>query len=322
MPAPKRPTVRTIAEELKVSPITVSRALREQDNVRPALARRIRAHAQRRGYRRDPVLAEVMSGLGRSEGARYRETVAFIWTHESGGAKEEEAGARAAAGRLGYRLEVIKPWRQNLAERDVSRILWARGIRGVLLSPNASRPDPRYELDWPRFAAVLVGSSLVNTGLTRVARDYYSDAKLALARLADAGARRIGLALDSNIHQRTDRRYAAAFNAFSPPGAPEVFVVDPAAAPDSEKARFLRWLAKDQPDAVLSEFAAAGSWMPADLPHARLHLLKGDHGPGVQPDFARVGAEAMRTLDGLLRADRLGLLDAPATVLIAGRWRN
>ncbi|HSI07662.1 MAG TPA: LacI family DNA-binding transcriptional regulator, partial [Rariglobus sp.] len=180
-------TVRTLAAELGVAPITVSRALRGHDTVRAELAARVRKLAKQRGYRADPVVAEVMGGLGRSKGARYRETIAFVWTHERSESSAEERGARATAEALGYRMEVVKPWTQGLAEHDVSRILWSRGIRGVLLAPNYNRPDPRYELEWAKFATVLMGSSLVNTGLTRVARDYYHDAKLALASLRAAG---------------------------------------------------------------------------------------------------------------------------------------
>ena len=158
-----------------------------RSTVRPALAERVVLLSKKRGYRVDPIVSEVMSRLGRVKGTSYRETVAFVWTHERSESDREEHGARAAADALGYRFEVVKPWTQGLGEHDVSRILWSRGIRGVLLAPNYSRPDPRYELEWPKFAAVLLGSSLVNTGITRVARDYYQDAKLALTRMKEAG---------------------------------------------------------------------------------------------------------------------------------------
>ncbi|MDF3058698.1 MAG: LacI family transcriptional regulator [Rariglobus sp.] len=316
------PTIRSLAAELKISPITVSRALRGHATVRKALAARIQRHAKKRGYRSDPVVAEVMGGLGRAKGSRYRETVAFVWTHELGTATAEESGAREAAEALGYRLETIKPWVESLAERDVSRILWARGIRGVLLAPNNSRPDPRYDLDWPRFAAVLVGSSLVNTGLTRVSRDYYHDAKLALTRLRAAGHARIGLVLDASIHERTDRRYAAAFAAHTTNDAPPVHLVDPAGTPAAERARFERWLARARPDAVITDFHSTRDWVPAPLPHARLLLNPRDPGPGVRTDLVRVGAEAMRALDGLLRSNKLGLLPEPVSILVRGSWTD
>jgi LacI family transcriptional regulator len=260
-----------------------------------------------------------MGGLGRSKGARYRETVAFVWTHERSESSAEERGARTTAEALGYRLEVMKPWTQGLAEHDVSRILWSRGIRGVLLAPNYSRPHPRYELEWPRFATVLVGSSLVNSGLTRVARDYYHDAKLALARLRTAGFSRAGLVLDASIHERTDRRYAAAFREHGG-AATLLHIVDPAKSAATERARFERWLRRSQADVLLTDFSQADQWVPPSLPHGRLMLRPGHDGMGVRADFERVGAEAMRALDGLLRGSRLGLLAGPVSILVPGTW--
>ena len=319
--ADKKPvTVRSLAAELGVAPITVSRALRGHDTVRPELAARVRKLAKKRGYRADPIMAEVMGGLGRAKGPRYRETVAFVWTHERSDSGREEHGARTAAEALGYRFEVVKPWTQELGEQDVSRILWSRGIRGVLLAPNYSRPDPRYELEWPKFATVLLGSSLVNTGITRVARDYYHDAKLALARLQAAGFSRIGLALDTSIHERTDRRYAAAFREHGGT-AGRFHLVDVTRPETAERARYEAWLANTKPDVVLADFARSKEWATPSLPQVRLMLSPGEAGPGVLADFARVGAEAMRMLDGLLRESRLGLLTDPVSVLVPGSWK-
>lgn len=319
----KKPvTVRSLAAELGVAPITVSRALRGHDTVRPELATRVKKLAKRRGYRSDPLVAEVMGGLGRGKGTRYRETVAFVWTHERSESDREEQGARAAGEALGYRFEVVKPWKEGLREADVSRILWSRGIRGVLLAPNYSRPDPRYELEWPKFAAVLLGSSLVNTGVTRVARDYYHDARLALARLEGAGFSRVGLALDLSTHERTGRRYAAAFREYGG-AAGRLHLVDGARPEAAERARYEEWLERARPDAVLTDFSLAGGWTAKaapGLPHARLMVRPGEAAQGVRADFSRVGAEGMRMLDGLLRENRLGLLAQPVSVLVPGAW--
>ncbi len=313
-------TVRSLAAELGVAPITVSRALRGHTSVRVGLATRIRQLAKRRGYQSNSLVAEVMSGLGRRGPQPYRETIAFVWTHEQGASDAEERGAREAAERLGYRMESFKPWMQALTERDMTRILWARGIRGVLLAPNSSRPNPVYELEWKKFAPVLLGSSLVNAGIPRVARDYYHDARLALGKLQSAGFSRIGLVLDSSTHERTERRYAAAFQAFGRGPVRDFHLVDASHGWKEARRRFEGWRKKIQPDVVLGDFPRLREWLPSSVPRASLLLTSGESGPGVRADFARVGMEAMRILDGLLRENRLGLQADPVRVLVPGVW--
>ena len=314
------PTVRSLARELGIAPMTVSRALRGHPNVRPVLAAKVRRLASRRGYRLDPVVSEVMGGLGRAQGVRYRETVAFVWTHQRSQPDAEQSGAQAVAESLGYRMEIIKPWQEGLDDRDVSRILWARGIRGVLLAPNESRPDPRYDLEWEKFAVVLVGSSLVNTRLPRISRDYFHDAKLAMLKMREAGRMRTGLALSASTHHRTDRRYAAAAAAYGDGRQGRLHFVDSTKPEDGERARFERWISRTKPEALLTDFPQARAWVPRDLPHAFLTLGAGRSGPGVRADFVRVGAEAMRMLDGMLRGGRLGLQSEPVSLLVPGKW--
>jgi len=258
-----------------------------------------------------------MGGLGRTQGRRYRETVAFVWTHERSESSPEERGAATAAEALGYRLEIVKPWTQGLSEQDVSRVLWTRGIRGVLLAPNYSRPDPRYELEWAKFATVLLGSSLVNTGLPRVARDYYHDAKLALSKLHEAGYSRIGMVLDTSMHERTERRYAAAFREY---GHSRLHLVDLTKSESTERRRLERWRERARPDAVITGLFQP--WIPASLPQVKLMLRPGEKGIGVRADFARVGTEAMRLLDGMLRENRLGLHPDPISALVPGVWTD
>ncbi len=325
-------TVRSLAAELKISPITVSRALRGLGNVRPELRARIERLARRRGYQADPVLGAVMGTLGKDRGRHYLGTVAFVWTHALSSADEEYRGACAQATALGYRVEPLRPWEQGLGERDVSRILWARGIRGVLLGPNHSGLRPRYDLDWDKFSTVLIGSSLVNTGVTRVLRDYFQDAKLAIEAMRAKGFKRTGLVLEAGIHERTDRRYAAAFalhGGHGPSTAAQLtHVVDVTVPLAEQRNGFLKWLDKHRPDSVIADFSPCRDWLgkaaPSVVPgYAGLSLRPGEEqAAGVRPDFDRIGAEAMRMLDGLLRIGQVGLHPGPVNLLVPGVWQE
>lgn len=332
MDAKKPATMRSLALELGVSAITVSRALRGTGEVRPGLAAKITRLARRRGYQADPVISSVLSKLGRGRGRSYLETVAFVWTHAQGSADAEYRGVCAQAAALGYRVEPVRPWEQDLAERDVARILWARGIRGVLLAPNHSSAEPRYDLDWTRLCPVLIGSSLRNTGIARVQRDYFHDARRALEHLRARGARRVGLVLDTSIHERTHRQYAAAFLAHAGPSpstaAPFIHLMD-RRTPDAEQGpAFAQWLRDQRPDAILADCPWSLDWLRAGktgakIVYAGLALHGNDRGAtGMRPDFERIGMEAMRALDGLLRTGHLGLQVDPINLLVPGKWQD
>lgn len=311
--------MRTLAAELDVSSITVSRALRGLPSVRPELAARIQAHAKQRGYRADAVLAEVLGGLRRRGGAgvRYRETVAFVWTHAMSSSAGEERGVRAVAEALGYRVDVIKPWTLGGGKADISRMLWSRGIRGVLLAPNYSRPDPRYDLEWERFCTVLLGSSLVNTGLTRVARDYYHDAALALEGLRKRGCRRPGLVLETDFYERSGRRCLAALLA----GGGErkqAHLID--ACDGKNRDAVLRWRRRVKPDGLVVANPQVAAWLASGPDVVQLNRPGETVGTGVQMDFEQIGREGMHALNALLRTDRRGLLPSPISILVPGRW--
>lgn len=326
------PTIRSLAAELGVSAITVSRALRGHIAVRAALRMKIERLAKRRGYQPDPVRASVLGSLRKRKDPHYLETVAFVWTHRESSAEAEFEGVQARAAALGYKIDAVRPWEAGLSERDVSRILWSRGIRGVLLAPNHSSVHPRYDLEWERFSTVLIGSSLVNTGLARVLRDYYQDAKVAVETLHARGFTRPGLVLEKSIYERTDRRYAAAF-AQHAGHTPEIaaaltHVVDSSTPLPEQKKALNRWLTESRVDAVLSDFKPCARWLREKYPRhppasIELTLREDNEGSiGIRPDFKRIGAEAMTMLDGLLRTRQSGLRAHPVSLLVPGSWQD
>jgi DNA-binding LacI/PurR family transcriptional regulator len=212
---------------------------------------------------------------------------------------------------------VIKPWTLGNGKGDISRILWSRGIRGVLLAPNYSRPDPSFHLDWNRFCTVLLGSSLVNTGLTRVSRDYYLDTTLALDQLRRHGCRRPGVVLEANFYERSGRRCIAALLAF---GGSRKHTHVVKARDELNREAVLRWYEHTKPDGVLVTNPVIARWLSHAPLVVGLNQPEETVSTGVQCDFEQIGAEGMHALDGLLRTDRRGLLPNPTTILVPGRW--
>lgn len=334
MTTPEHPagkvTMRLLADRLGVSPMTVSRALSGRRKMDPVLAERVRDLAKRLGYRPDPVVSGVMRTLKR--GGEAPATVAFVWTDERSHVEREYHGVCAEARRLGYRVEAVRPWERGLSPRDVTRILWARGVRGVLLAPNESAPHPRYAMDWDKFSAVLLGSSLANAGMPRVQSDHYHAAKTAVTRLQAAGFLRIGLVLEAGYHERADRAMLAAYLAHGTGADPRrVFLFDGAEEPGSRQTRFEAWLRDHRPDVVLGDVAVRMRWLgvaglrlPQDISFATLTAtpevpdLAG--ASGMLHDMERVGAEALRLLDRMLCNNQTGRCENPVRIMVRGHW--
>jgi hypothetical protein len=125
------------------------------------------------------------------------------------------------------------------------------------------------------------------------------------------------MVLDTSMHERTERRYAAAFREY---GHRRLHLVDLTKNESSEQRRLDRWLASTKPDAIITGPLPPRPSIPPSFPRVKLMLRPGEKGPGIRADFARVGAEAMRLLDGLLRENRLGTLTDPISVLVPGVW--
>lgn len=308
--------------------MTVSRALRGEAGVKAELKTRILDLAAELGYRHDPTVSHVMAAIRRSRRPSYRETIAFVQTHFDEAGRMFE-GARKQAELLGYKLELFRPATEGLTARGLSRMLHARGVRGVLLAPNSSTAHPRYWLEWDKFAVVLIGSSLVNQGLHRVQFDHYGATVLALRKLRHAGYQRTGLVIDRGLHERAWHRQAAAYQAYVglPPADRDrlMFFVDSRA---QDQPRFARWMEAENPDSLLCDIESRYDWL-RDEKRARetgvaaLNLFVGDgRVAGVRQHEDAIGREAVNVLVTQLGAGQLGLRPLPHTLFVPGTWQN
>ncbi len=124
------------------------------------------------------------------------ENLAFIWTHS--GARPlpllthgVTTTPRARAEHLGYQLDEFFLRAPGMTSSRLRSILRARGIRGVLFAPDTAPPLPRVSFNVAGFAAVLLGSSLLNRGLARVQFDHFeSSSNSRCAGVRKAGYRR------------------------------------------------------------------------------------------------------------------------------------
>jgi len=331
--ARKRPTLRQVAKAAGVSLMTASRAMRNQSNVLPAVAARVRRAAEAAGYRPDPRVAALMSHLRSRRKATFTASIAAITgiteQEETGQARLVREHARLRAEELGFRLELFRVARPDVPDRRLERALINRGIDGVLLLRMRAPVAVDRLLDWARFPVVSATASVGAPAFARVGPDYFSNARVLCAKLAAAGRKRIGFVGTETYCARTNDALPAALAWHGATvGAaalrPLVF-----ARQQMDRAALRRWFARERPDAIIlysQEHVEAVSqelgsrdadpvWIGcADVDPTQVVCS----GINERPDL--IGAKAIGLLAGMLHQNERGAPAAPVNMRIEGVW--
>lgn len=332
-PAPDnhRVGLKDIAARIGVSRMTVSRALRGTSYVEAGLKARILQEAKRLGYSANPVVSDIMGALRHSKKPDYRETIAVLFARPEPYYQVTFAGIHAMAEQLSYRVDLISHSKERLRSKTITRMLRARGIRGVIIMPpEAETSHPHVTLEWRHFSTVLIGSSLANHGIARVQSDHFGSGKFLVRQLQHLGYRRIGLMLRKRFHERSNRQFQAAFHAWHPrqSEADSMIYFFPE-EPDPQTCR--KWIEACRPDCVVAhtlwlkrlaldkKFSLPATCGLASLAVEQDRVFTGIHTERI---FYEIGAEAMRYLDSQLRNGIFGLQERPRTLLIPTDWQK
>lgn len=251
------PSLRNVAELAGVCPATASMALRGLARVPASTREVVERAAAELGYIRDPEIGHVLA-RSRRKAVIPRETIVFLSEIPIGAKPDARAPwlfdmrreAAAAAHLLGCELEtfVIPP--EPAATRELGKKLWMRGIRGILVGPITLAEEARIDMDWGKFSAIEIGTTLRNPRLHRVERLFFEDCSELFELLRAKGRRRIGLALDAR------RRY---FMRNIPEAALLLHLrrdtasqyVEPLPPENWSRAGFLEWIEKEKPDCIV-----------------------------------------------------------------------
>jgi len=308
-----RSTLHDVARSADVSHMTVSRVVRGGGGVAPATRCRVEEAIERLGYRPDPALSALAAYRTRAGGAR-GSTLAFLFCDEDDYSRSVLAGASAEAGRLGYGIETHSPGRGASSQRRLARILFHRGIQGLLFGP-AQSPFVFQGWDWLKFAPVSLGAIAHEPPMNSVAMDYFDGMLRAHAALRSLGVRKVGLVVDPTLEPRTGHRWLGGFLAQNKPTRMAVYTGDPA-----NRERLLRWFRHERPDGILTihgnvwheihpkgvKFVFLNSFeCPAGVPHV-----------SVSPE--RVGREGVRLVHHQILNREFGLTAEIKTISLQG----
>ena len=235
-------------------------------------------------------------------------------------------GALERAENLGYKLEVFWLRQSGVSMARLSKILYARGISGVIVAPLSSSHG-HVNLDWNRFSAVAIGYSLLKPSLSRVSNDQYDSILIALRELRRLGYTRIGLAMPQRNDRRVNYHWTAGYLSFhhrhQNAKYPPLFLPD-----DWEKEAALKWVRRQHLDAVVSMDPEFLEWLesaeyqlPRDIGYVNLDWSK-QFRPcaGIDQRPREVGAGAVDVVVGQLNRNKLGIPSIQRNMLVPGQW--
>lgn len=327
--------MRDIAAAAGVSVATVSLALAGRPKVSEETRKRVVGIAQKMGYRKNPYVTALMESRRRRTAPTQQPVIAFLTTHETPMGWQEApqidffAPAQSEAARLGYRLDHFWATDPEMSSERLCKILYNRGINGILLNPPPRR-GMRLEIDWSLFSALALGAGFQYPVIHRVASDNFYIARESVKRCAEAGCKRVGLQCRQESDDRLQNRWLGAYLAECkrlelamdiPPFMNNTFTAREIAA----------WAKAHKLDALMGTLRVewmeplrkAGLKIPEQVRYIGMTLLKED--PTVSGFIEMVeitSRKAVQHLIGMMHRNETGLPDTPCESFLLGRWNS
>jgi LacI family transcriptional regulator len=264
------PSLQDIARSVGVSTMTVSRVLRGAPKVAPETRSRVQAAAEALGYQPDPDLARMMEAVRARKKLGFKATIAVIREHlpEDGLLSPTYqyvpvGDIRRRAGSYGYEVEEFFLGKDGLTPKKLGKVLHARGIEAVIVSPQSTRLLCA-EFDYTPFAAVAFGYAMREPALHMCAGNMTLGIQTAAEELSGLGYRRIGVAVTQWIVNRSQFGYSGGFFHFqqSLPSEERIpLLLLPHNRIELGFAAFSQWMKENRPDVLISFDTHVPEWL-------------------------------------------------------------
>jgi len=330
-------SLKKIAESAGVSAMTVSRVLRQSPRVSEETRARVLSAARSLGHQPDPHLARMMRLVRGRKSDRVQAVLAVIREvqpkddlHDPAYQYVRTADIQRRALQHGYHAEEFWLGRDGMTPARLGKVLQARGIEGVIVSPQSSRLLCA-EMDFSPFAAATFGYGLKQPSLHRSAGNMTLGIHLATAQLTARGYRRIGLAITKWVDDRAEATYSGAMLHYQQ-GIPRKDRVPILLLPHNDISRgrsdFTGWVAKHRPDVLISFHTYVGEWlkkMNMKIP-GQIGLVVHDWAEdmrgfaGIHHRRDHVAAAAVDLVATQLLQNEHGVPEVPRQILIPPEW--
>ncbi len=317
--------------------MTVSRVMHHSPHVSAATRERVQQAIAALDYQPDPHLARMMTLVRGRKKARMRAVMAVVREALPKDALHDPAyqyvaieDIRRRAEQHGYHAEEFWLGKDGLDAARLVRVLQARGIEGIIVSPQSSQMLCA-QLDYTPFAAATFGFGLTNPSLHRAAGNMNLGIQLAVKELLARGYKRVGLAVTQWVDHRAEGAYSGAMLHVqqSLPARQRVPVL---LFPHNDFSRcrgeFMDWMQTAKPDAVITFDQHVPGWLqkmglriPEDIGlvvHDWTPLMKGYAGIHQRRDH--VAAAAVDLVATQLLQNESGVPEVPRQILIPPCW--
>jgi DNA-binding LacI/PurR family transcriptional regulator len=336
MPHAPHPTLRSLAAEAGVSPMTVSLALRNSHEVSAATRRRLQRLAAVRGYRPDPVFNKLMHHLRKRRPTRPKTNLCGIGHRfqpnqfaRGNYLVRLEVGLRQRAQELGFAYDQLMI--DDFVSPDhLQRVLISRGVEGLVILPLRRSADLSDLLDWSRFAVICATPAVLAPRFHGVMPNHFDNMLVLCDALRSTGYRRIGLAIPADWNRRVRFRWAGGIawqNLFGGTTPITPFFSEPP-GPNLDPDGFAAWLRRERPDAVITDSTNPSSIEPglAQLPAHRRPSIITMNWPdpaadaGIDQRASLLGSVAIEVLAGMLTRGEKGVPATPTNTMVEGVW--
>lgn len=326
-----------VARALNLSQSTVSRALRGLAVVPEKQRHAIQAAAARMGYRANASATALVHMRRTREPRPVQAGLAWInlWPEPQKLRQVADfdlywQGASAQAASLGYHLEEFDACAIG-SSRRLQDILVARGIDGVLLPPSANYTWDWRGFNWDGFCAVRMSRTVTEPHVHLVTTDQLNNTLMALREIRARGYRRIGFVLHEITAEPLTRLFPYGYLAYEW-HTPANLRLEPYEIPDpagpSDQRKFVHWLKRARPDAILADYPIApwirkaGYQIPADIGLAYTTAIGSKSDAGIFQNPEEIGRVSVRALASLIRDNERGIPPIFRQILVSGRWQD
>lgn len=268
-----RPTLKDIARELGYSKNTISLGLRGSSQIPATTIKRIKAAADRMGYRPNAIVSQLMAQLRSARTSRLQAKLALVNANLDSDAFQNHPtipiyveGCEKRAAGLGYDFDRFWLHDPELTAERWLRILTARGIKGLVMVGlmDTNHLPANLEPVWRKMPCVVTGVRTRDPALSYCCVDHYNLALIAFERALALGYKRPGLVLDDVIDALVERRFSAGYltgQRMLPKGQ-QIPVFGDVTGPGRAE-MFRKWLDRNKPDVVFSLYNSVMAWLKA-----------------------------------------------------------